>query len=124
MAWLCPTGVVAMTFPCKYAVEFYQPRWDTAAAHRVLVVAPIKVNAYIPMASNDGLRFTVPDAGIEDTMVALLLPVRFMACLEWEDHRLVFGRSMRKVLDSLLETEFAVALGCYDCSLEVELLDH
>ena len=67
MAWLCPTGVVAMAFSDKYEVEFYQPCSDPTAANRVFVCCRMHSRGYVPMASSDGLRYTIPD-GLRDTL--------------------------------------------------------
>ena len=121
MAWLCPTGVVAMTFPAKYEVEFYQPCSDPTAANRVLVCCRMHSRSYVPMASSNGLRYTIPDTSIDDVMVALLVPPSFMRCLAFAKDRLDFGWTMRNVLELIGEDEYGCALGVYDCSLEMEL---
>ena len=122
MAWLCPTGVVAMAFPAKYEVEFYQPCADPTAANRVLVCCRMHSCGYVPMASSDGLRYTIPDTSIDDIMIALLVPPSFLNCLAFEKERLDFGLTIRNVLKMLGEDEYGCALGVYDCSLEMELI--
>ena len=121
MAWLCPTGVVAMAFSAKYQVEFYQPCSDPTAANRALVCCRMHPRGYVPMASSDGLRYTVPDSSIDDVMIALLVPPSFLTCLAFEKERLDFGLTIRNVLKMLGEDEYGCALGVYDCSLEMEL---
>jgi hypothetical protein len=121
MAWLCPTGVVAMPFPVKYGVEFFQPCSDTTAANRALVCCRMHSRCYVPMASSDGLRYAIPDTSINDIMIALLVPPSFLTCLAFEKERLDFGVTIRNVLKMLGDDEYGCALGAYDCSLEMEL---
>ena len=71
--------------------------------------------------SSSGLRFTVPGTSIDDIMIALLVPHRFMTCLAYQDERLDFGVTIRHVLDMLGDDEYGCALGVYDCGLEMEL---
>ena len=124
MAWLCPQGVVAMTFPSKYNVEFYQPCANPTAANRILICGRMLSREYVPMASSDGLRYVIPDATKDDTMLAMLLPPRFLSCLVMEEGSVDFSATVHKILQALTEDEFACALGVYDCSLEMELLAH
>ena len=122
MAWLCPEGVIAMTFSSKYKVEFYQPCADPTAHDRLLICGRMIAGGYLPMASSDGLRYGIPDASKDDTMLALLLPPRFVGCLVMGEGRINLKATLRNVLQALAEDEFACALGVYDCSLEMELL--
>jgi len=122
MAWLCPMGVVAMTFGAKYCVEFYQPRYHHDAMNRVLLCGQMYAREYIPMASGSGLRFTVPDA-IEDThMVAFLIPPLQLGLLCWKEGQIDFGQTMLNILQTMAENEYGCALGVYDGSLEMELI--
>ena len=121
MVWLCPRGTVAMTFPAKFAVEFYQPCYHHDAANRILICGKMYSRRYVPMVSSDGLRYTIPDTTIDDTMIAILLPPSLMACVAFEGGRIDFGLTMRQLLDALGENEYGCALGVYDCSLEMEL---
>ena len=122
MAWLCPDGVVAMTFPSKYQVELYQPCADPTARDRLLICGRMIAGAYIPMVSSDGLRYRIPDASKDDTMLAMLMPPRFVGCLDMVEGGINLRATLRNVLQALEEVEFACALGVYDCSLEMELL--
>lgn len=122
MAWLCPEGVIAMTFPSKYNVEFYQPCADPTARDRLLICGKMIAETYLPMASSDGLRYVIPDASKDDTMLAMLMPPRFVACLVMVEGRINLKATLRNVLQALTEDEFACALGVYDCSLEMELI--
>lgn len=123
MAWLCPRGLVAMTFPAKYRVEFYQPVSDKAAAGRILICAKMSTRLYVPMASSDGLRYTIPDAMAGNIMVAMLVPPDMWPCVVLGESGCIdFGETMQRVLDGLTEEEYGCALGVYDCSLEMELL--
>jgi hypothetical protein len=122
MAWLCPDGVVAMSFPAKYAVEMYQPCQDAAATHRLLICGKMKSRDYTPMASSNGLRYTIPQVTQTDTMVALLVPPAQLNCVVIEDGLIDFGKTMLRVLGSMGETQYGCSLGCYDCSLEMELV--
>lgn len=122
MAWLCPQGVVVMTFPSKYKVEFYQPCADPTSANRILICGRMLSRAYIPMASSDSLRYTIAGAAQDDTMLAMLVPQPLLGCLTMEDGKIDFGATMRKILQAFAEDEFACALGVYDCSLEMELI--
>ena len=122
MAWLCPQGVVAMTFPEKYKVEFYQPCADPTSANRILICGRMHSRAYIPMASSDSLRYAIPGAAQDSTMLAMLVPPTFLGCLTMEDGKIDFGATVRNILQALAEDEFACALGVYDCSLEMELV--
>ena len=121
MAWLCPLGVVAMTFPDKYVVEMYQPCHDPTSAHRILICGRMLARSYIPMASSNGLRFTIPDVGQADTMIALLMPPDRLQCLVMEGGYIDFGKTMLRVLGAMGDNQYGCSLGCYDCSLEMEL---
>ena len=123
MAWLCPTGLVAMTFPAKYKVEFYHPRNDTTATARILICTNMSARSYVPMASSNGLRYRIPQADVEDTMVSMLVPPAMWHCVTFDEAGcLIFGQTLRKALATLDDDEFGCALGVYDCSLEAELL--
>jgi hypothetical protein len=77
---------------------------------------------YTPMASSNGLRYTIPQVKQADTMVALLVPSAQLHCVAMEDGRIDFGTTMLRVLGSMGETQYGCSLGCYDCSLEMELV--
>ena len=124
MAWLCPQGVVAMTFPSKYDVEFYQPCADPTASNRLLICGKMRSKEYIPMASSDGLRYVIPNATKDDIMLAMLLPPTLLCCLAMDDDSIDFSATVHNILQSFTEDEFACALGVYDCSLEMELIAH
>lgn len=123
MAWLCPSGVVAMPFPRKYQVEFYQPMHDENSQNRVLIVAKMYSRKYVPMSSGAGLRWSVPDVTKEDVMIAMLVPPRLMRHVVWmEEGAVDFGKTVLNFLSALPTNEFGAALGVYDCSLEMELV--
>ena len=123
MAWLCLTGTVIMTFHRKYRVEFYQPQYDTTAANRTLVVGQMYSREYIPMASGNGMRFAVPNAGDDIVMVAMLVPLQHFQHIVHRNDAIDVGATALAIMRSLNKsTEFGAALGVYDCSLEMELV--
>ncbi len=122
MAWLCPAGTVVMTFPAKFAVEFFQPCSHPDAASRFLICGKMFSRSYVPMVSSDGLRYTISDTTVDDTMIAILSPPSLVACVAFEGDRIDFGLTMRQILHALGEDEYGCALGVYDCSLEMELM--
>ena len=74
------------------------------------------------MVSSDGLRYTIPDTTVDDTMIAILLPPSLMTCVAFERDRIDFGLTIRQFLRALGEDEYGCALGVYDCSLEREVV--
>jgi hypothetical protein len=122
MAWQCTAGTVVMTFPAKFVVEFFQPCYHPDAASRVLMCGKMFSRSYVPMVSSDGLRYTIRDATIDDTMIAILLPPSLVACVAFKEDRIDFGLTIRQFLRALGEDEYGCALGVYDCSLERELV--
>lgn len=121
MAWLCSTGTVIMTFPQKYLVEFYQPL-QVNAAKRFLLCGKMFSRHYVPMASGNGMRFNVPEADAEDIVIALLLQPEYMDRVVRHGDEIDFGKTVLGILGSLSDKEYAVALGVYDASLEMELV--
>ena len=69
-----------------------------------------------------GLRYTISQVKQADTMVALPVPSAQLHCVAMEDGRIDFGTTMLRVLGSMGETQYGCSLGCYDCSLEMELV--
>ena len=65
------------------------------------------------------MRFPIKDHG--QTMAALLVPSAHLGHLKWKENKLDLGETVLAVLGSMAADEFAVSLGCYDCSLEMEL---
>ena len=122
MKWLCPQGTLIITFPDKYDVEFWHPRADGMDSERVLICGRMHSRQYIPMTSGNGRRFKIPEADLENTMIALQVAPRHMNCIVWEDTKIDFGATVRRILGTFELGDFAVALGVYDCSLEMELL--
>eukprot|EP00973_Karenia_brevis_P015259 2086245-Karenia_brevis.AAC.1 len=123
MAWLCPTGTVIMTFPRKYRVEFYQPRYDATATNRTLVVGQMYSRKYIPMASGNGMRFAVPGASDDIVMVAMLVQPQHCQYIVHRNDAIDVGATALAIMRSLNKsTEVGAALGVYDCSLEMELV--
>ena len=116
MSWLCPTGVVVMTFPDKYKVEFY------STSDRILIVGGMYSREYIPMMSGNDRRYTIIEAEIGTTVVAILTLAEHIEAITWNKGRIDFGATMREMLNRLGGDEYAVALGVYDCSLEIELV--
>jgi hypothetical protein len=123
MAWLCPTGVVAMTFSVKYRVEFYQPCNDPTARNRALICAKMYSRSYVPMSSSPGLRFAVPGNAANDVMLAVLMPPSLLDCLCWKEEQIDFGITILNILRVMGENEYGCALGIYDGSLEMELVE-
>jgi len=121
MAWLAPSGSIFMAFPEKYRVEMYQPMHDLQATNRILVCGKMLSRYYTPMASGNGMRFPVPGSSIDGVMVSMLLLPEHMKYLTMVGDRIDFGSTAFKILNSLSDTEFGVALGVYDLSLEMEL---
>jgi len=111
-----------MTFPRKYCVEFWQPMRDPTSRKRVLVVASTHSRDYAPISSGAGLRFTVPDVVKDDVTVAMLAPPHWTHLVVWTEGALDFGRTILAVLANTRDSEFGVALGAYDGSLEMELV--
>ena len=91
-------------------------------SEKVLICGRMHSRQYIPMTSGNGRRFTIAKAGLENTMIALQVAPRHINCIVWEGSKIDFGATVRKILDTFEFADFAVALGVYDCSLEMELL--
>ena len=122
MTYLCPEGTVAMTFPDKYSISLWQPRtWDENS-EKTLICCRMRTRGYVPMTSSRGRRFTIPEANEGNTMIALQEAPIHLEFLTWTGQYLDFSATMRKILESFEEQDYAVALGVYDCSLEIELL--
>jgi hypothetical protein len=122
MAWLAPMGSVFMMFLSKFRVELYQPRHHPDATSRLLMCGKMFSRNYIPMASGNGMRFTIPDADIQEVMVAMLLIPEHIQHLTMVGENIDFGTTALKIIRSLAGVEFGVALGVYDLSLEMELV--
>ena len=122
MAWLAPGAFVAMTFPVKYMVEFYQPLHHAQAQSRTLIVAKAHVRSYKPMVSSHGYRYTIPIESRDGVVVAMLVPFQLLQSVVFLDDAIDVGRTLLNVLQGLPEDEKGVALGCYDLSLEMELV--
>ena len=121
MAWTCQ-GLVAMCFPDKYKVDFRQPR-SFDSDDRQLIVAVAFCREYVPMCSGNEERYAIADAAIDRTMIAMLVPNEGRHCVIYRDTGAVdIGMTLLKYVDNLTDDEYAVALGCYDCSMERELL--
>ena len=121
MAWTC-SGLVAMCFPDKYKVEFRQPR-SLGSSNRQLIVALAFCREYVPMCSGNDERYAIPSAAIDRTMIAMLLPSENRMRVIYRDNGAVdIGMTLLNYVDNLTDDEYAVALGCYDCSMERELL--
>ena len=124
MSWNSPNGVVAMTFPVAYGVEFYHPAYNKFAyrdadnrCERILIVAKGYFREYTPMVSGSELHET--HGG--DTMVSFLIPERFMHCITWRGARLDFGMTCLNCLNVLEDNEFAIELGGQTFALSMEI---
>ena len=122
MQWLCPQGTVAMTFPDRYPVELLQPRALNEDSEKTLFCGRMYSRNYIPMASGSGRRYTIGGADRSNTMLAMQVAPMHINCVSWVGSRLDFSTTMKRIMATFGETDFAVALGVYDCSLEIELL--
>lgn len=116
-----------MCFPDKYDVDFRHPRSFVGILepppNRQLIVAPAFCREYIPMSAGDDVRYAIPSAGIGRTMVAMLLPSEDRIRVVYRDDGAVdIGMTLLNFVHNLTDDEYAVALGCYDCSMELELL--
>ena len=122
MQWLCPHGTVAMTFPDRYPVELLQPRSLCEDSEKTLYCGRMYTRSYVPMTSGSGRRYTIGGADRSNTMLAMQVAPMHLDCVSRVGNRLDFSTTMKKIMATFEETDFAVALGVYDCSLEVELL--
>ena len=125
MSWACD-GTSIMTFSAKYNVEFLQPQhcyFEETPRNRLLMVGRMHAEEYVPMASGNGLRYTVPDADIGDTMIAMLVAPEHLPYLVFNCNggKIHFGQTCASIIAVLKDDEFAVALGVYDLSLEMEI---
>lgn len=121
MAWLAPEAFIAMPFPEKYRVEFYQPLHHKSAVARTLVVTRIHVQQYVPMCSSNGYRYSIYGVDKDSIMVAMLVPPRYLSCLSFKEGALDLGMTILNVLLVMPADERGVALGCYDLSCEMEI---
>ena len=124
MSWNSPNGVVAMTFPQVYGVEFYHPAYNKFAyrdddnrCERILTVAKGYFREYTPMVSGSELQ----EIHGGDTMVSFLIPERFMHCITWRGARLDFGMTCLNCLNVLEDNEFAIELGGQTFALSMEI---
>ncbi len=75
---------------------------------------------YVPMCSGNGFRYPISNTVDDDIMISMLVPPQHMANLVWKDGSLDFGMTLVKIIAALAVDEYVVALGAYDCSLELE----
>ena len=125
LSWNSPNGVVAMTFPVAFGVEFYHPAYNKHAykdvdnrCERILTVAKGYFREYTPMVSGSELH----EIHGGDTMVSFLIPERFMHCITWRGARLDFGMTCLHCLDVLEDNEFAIELGGQTFALSMEIV--
>ena len=64
----------------------------------------------------------INEPGKVNTMIALLVPERFMNCMSWCGAKLDVGMSFLKCLKSLGENECAIELGGQTYSLSMEMV--
>ena len=77
--------------------------------------------AYVPMASSNGMRFTVPGAEDNDIMVAMLVSPKHMRHVVYYNDAIDVGKTCVSIMASMANDDIAVALGVYDLSLEMEM---
>ena len=88
-----------------------------------MIVALAFCREYVPMCSGNDERYAIPSAAIDRTMIAMLLPGENRMRVIYRDNGAVdIGMTLLNYVDNLTDDEYAVALGCYDCSMERELL--
>ena len=74
------------------------------------------------MASSRGLRYTVPNSSKEEVMIAMLVaPEHMTHVVVCDGGRIDFGQTCASIMGTMADNEIAVALGCYDMSLEKEI---
>ena len=127
LSWHAPTGVVAMSFLERHMVEFYSPKYNSRhgkyednRSERVLIVAQGHFRAYRPMVSGPKLR-QISESGNQKTMIALLVPERFMGCIKWVGPRVDVGVSFLHVLEHMDMSERAVEVGGQTYAMSVEI---
>ena len=128
MAWNSPNGLVAMTFPACYAVEFWNPKYNQKHAEgvedirseRLLVVGPAYLRQYTPLSS--GSELCPINRSRVETMIALLVPERFMNCIIKRGVKIDVGMTFLRCLQNLTENERAIELGGQTYCLSVEMV--
>ena len=129
MSWHSPSAFVLMTFPEKYGVEFYQPKYNEYYASmrkdpridRCLFVTEGAFRQYKPLASGSQY-YEICKQG-KRIMVAMLVPQRFMPCVHWRDEKIDVGRTLLSVLNRLSpHAEIAMELGGQSFSLSMEII--
>ena len=122
ITWLCPSGTVAMPFPDKYPVALWQPRTSNETSEKTLICGRMLTRHYVPMMSGNGRLYAISNADGNNTMIAMQVAPTHLKCITWVDQYLDFSTTMKKIMATFQEEGYAVALGVYDCPLEMELL--
>ena len=131
MLYQCP-GVVLMTFPSKYGVDFRNPQSDPSLEERGIVISKVLTHTYRPLAATPhGVHPIVPDQNPVDwpvdTMVAIAFPHKYHECIHWlhseelDESGIDLTRTYLSLLWMLEGTEKAVVLGGYNFDLEGEI---
>ena len=118
-----------MTFPACYGVEFWNPQYNQKhgegvvdyRSERIFVVAPAHLRRYTPMSSGSELS-PINEPGRVNTMIALLVPERFMNSIIKRGVTIDVGMSFLRCLQNLTENERAIELGGQTYCLSVEMV--
>ena len=127
MMYQCP-GIVLMTFPSRYKVEFSQPRHDVFLKGRGLLVERALCHNYLPRAGNPDEICAIAPGGEgpnpeECTMVAIGFHSKYFHCIHYTHSEsgvsgVDLTRTYLSFLRALGPDEKAVVLGGYNFDLE------
>ena len=123
-------GVVLMTFPSKYEVEFPNPRSDPCLHGRVLLIDKAIFHLHRPLCGTPHGIQLIEDGEGGCTMVAIAFPRKYFRCIHViEDDNPHFGgidvtRTYLCLLNALLPNERAVVLGGYNFDMEAEAVKY
>jgi len=126
MSWNAPTGVVAMSFPEVYGVEFWHPvykkrcREADTRVEGVLLVAQGYWRQYLPMSSGNELQ-QIHEGSDTRTMIAMLVPMRFMPCLKWKGAKIDVGATFLSIMRTIDRTEKVLELGGQTFAMSMEI---
>ena len=127
MAWGSPFAMVCMTFLECYRTEFYHPKFNRHygsevdnRCERALIVCQGYFSKYKPMTSGNELCVIDQGRGC-CTMIAMLVPERFMECVVWRGVKLDFGMTILRVMQAMDKFERAIELGGQTFAMSMEL---